>query len=150
MATTVLVNNSNRILNNSFLRAAVSSVALDASVLEFFTLPVGFGQLLVESIEGLVTSLSGAYVAPAPAFDGMEFTVQSADASTTIDLLGAVRFVHAGTASARPTLVAQLDLQRRTIVRQNDRFVLSAPVIAGAGVTGTVALYVRGERIQTG
>jgi len=150
MATTTLTNNSNRLLSNVFMRGAVSSVAFDAAIVEAFVFPAGFGQLLVENIQAIITGFSGAYVAPAPAFDGCNFDIQSQDATTTIDFLGSSRFVHIGTASGRPTLAAFIDCQRRTVIRQSDRIIVGAPVLAGAGVTGNVILYVRGERIMTG
>lgn len=150
MATTTLSLNSNRLFDYSFLRATLASVALDAQVAEAFVLPVGFGQLLINAAAFFITSLSGAYVAVAPATEGCQMDVQSADASTTIDFVGSARFVHGGTASTRPTLVASFDLQNIVLMRQQDRILVSAPIIAGAGVTGTVGLYLRGRRIMTG
>lgn len=149
MADTALVVNSNRLLDDAYLEASSASVALDAIVFETFRLPTGFGQLIVKAATCLIGSLSGAYAAPAPAYDGIELYVLSSDLSTRIDLIGSVRFVNSGTISARPQLTIWIDLNNHVLVRQSDRFAIQAPVLAGAGVTGTVALRVRGRRIQT-
>lgn len=149
MATTTLTLNSNRLFDTAFLRGNLASVALDAQIAEAFILPSGFGQLIIVHCTFSVFSLSGAYVAVAPATEGVQVDVQSADASTTIDSFGSARFVHAGTSSARPTLTASFDLQNVILMRQQDRILVSAPVLAGAGVTGTVQLYLRGRRIMT-
>lgn len=149
MATTTLAINSNRQRNNTFLRAAVATVAVDAEVVERFVLPTGFGQCLVESVQALVSSLSGAYVAPAPAFDGAQFTILGSDATAIVDFFGASRFVNAGTTSARPTLAVYIDLNRRVLIRQQDIIQVNMPIIAGAGVTAVISCYIRGERIMT-
>ena len=149
MATTTLIVNANRLFNTAFLQVSLGSVALDAQVTEKFVLPGTFGQLILEHVMFYITGLSAAYVAPAPAYDGVLCEIQSADGSTVIDSVGTSRFVHSGTSSARPTLSAYFDMYNRTIVRQQDRVVVSAPVIAGAGATGTVGIYLRGKRIMT-
>lgn len=149
MATTSLTLNSNRLFDTAFLRGALASVALDAQVAEAFVLPTGFGQLIIVHATFSIVSLSGAYVAVAPATEGVQIDVQSSDASTTVDSFGSARFVHAGTSSTRPTLTASFDLQNVILMRQADRILVSAPIIAGVGVTGTVVLYLRGRRIMT-
>lgn len=150
MATTALTNQSNRFQSESYLTSEVAAVALDAGVAEAFILPNGFGQLLVSRISADVLSFSGAYVAPAPAFDGAQIQIQSQDGSTRIDNLGSSRFVHIGTVSARPWLSAYIEYLRYALVRQADRFVVVLPILAGAGVTGTVRFAVTGVRISTG
>lgn len=149
MATTTLSIRSNRFRNRAYLLGAVSSVALDAAIQENFILPTSpvFGQLLIESLIVSVGTFSGAYVAPAPAYDGFEVVVQ--DGTNRIDIVGASRFVHTSTISARPVLTAWFDLQNPTLMRQSDILQVQGAILAGAGVTGAISLGVRGIRFDT-
>jgi len=146
---TAFVLITNRYQSDVYLQASANAVPLDALVNEFYTLPAGFGQLLIRSVGGNVEQLSGAYVAPAPAYDGLSFYLADA-AGATMDTLAAERFVHSGTSSTRPTLqvVKELVGQRR-LMRQSDRLYITAPILAGAGVTGVVVCRLMGLRIQT-
>lgn len=145
---TVLLTVSNRWGNQSFLKNDATTVAADAQINEFFTLPVGFGNLLIREVVGTISTFSGAYVAPAPAYDGFSFYIANA-AVAEQDYLGAVRYVHAGTVSARPTLVAGIEFVHSRLLRQDERFYVTSPIIAGAGVTVTVTCRLLGVRIDS-
>jgi len=150
MAVTALIAASNRYGSDYALRGDTSTVALDAVVAEYFTLPTGFGSLLIKNCIFQLSALSGAYVAPAPAYDGVMCFIVSSDGSTWVDNIGSMRYVHIGTSSARPTLSVSFDLNHPTLLRLGERLVVTSPVLAGAGVTGTVTVVIRGARFQTG
>lgn len=144
---TALTVVSNRLGGYVVLAATVTSVAADAAIAERFTLPSTFGDLLIYAVESEIGAFSGAYVAPAPAYDGSRFRLIDG-ALATIDFLGSARFVHYSTASARPMLTSWLDLQNTTVLRGNEELLISAPVLAGAGVTVTVVCRLRGLRLD--
>lgn len=147
MATTsTTVRSNRRDPAECTIGATVTGVALDATVLEFFRLPTNFGDLLIRTLMCDVTALSGAYVAPAPAFDGALFAVY--DPNSFVDCLAAVRWVNYSTASARPQLAATFEFQHPALVRQNELIAVQMPIMAGAGVTGSVDLFVRGVRLR--
>lgn len=151
MATTTLTIASNRLKTRSFLIGSSVTVPVDASVAEIFILPTAprFGQLFAEFVEVVVGTLSGTYVAVAPATEGAEIAVVGGDGTSRIDGCGSARFVNVGTVSARPQLVASWDLQNGLLIRQQDQIIVGAPVIGGAGVTATVSLFIRGIRFMT-
>lgn len=140
---------SNRYGPNSFLSVGVGGVAVDSSVSEFFTLPPGYGDLLVKRVGATISNFSGAYVAPAPAFDGFEFNISDTTGGSGYDIMGAVRFVHRGTQTARPVFTAVLELDERALFGRLDRLYVLAPVIGGAGVTVDLTCFVLGIRINT-
>lgn len=149
---TDLVNRGSRYGPNVMLSVSVPTIALDAQVNEFFQLPTGFGDILIRRIVGTVGTFSGAYVAPAPAFDGLHFYITDDQGGTTYDFLGSARFVHMGTTSARPVLNAYLEHFERTLLRgsgMRERLYIQAPILAGAGVTGTIVCNIMGQRINT-
>lgn len=129
------------------ISGSVASVALDANVAELFTLPTGFGDMLIELVHVGLGTFSGAYVAPAPAYDGPVFGIYGSD-GVLKDIIGSMRWVHYGTASARPTLAAFIAPQWRVLIRQNERFYVNIPISAGAGVTGSVDIVARGVRLK--
>lgn len=149
MATTDLSVRSNRLFSDSSLQGNSTLVALDANVAELFRVPAGYGSILVKSAIVQISALSGAYAAPTPAYDGVMVYVVSPDSSTWVDNIGVMRFVNNGTSSARPVLSASFDLNNHTLVRMFELIVVTCPIIAGAGVTGTVSLVIRGQRFQT-
>lgn len=150
MAITTLVARSNRLGPRNFLYATVSGVAVDAQVGELFRLPVGYGQMHLEAVMCTIDTLSGAYVAVAPAFDGVELAILSPDGTTRVDIIGAERFVVRGTASARPAFAVTFDFNNKVLMRQDELIFVSAPAIAGAGVTAVVGCFIRGVRFSTG
>lgn len=149
MAQTTLSLISNRRTSEVTLNGTVATVALDATVSETFVLPSGFGALLIYRCRFSISQLSGAYVAVAPAFDGIQGSVVSTDGAGLFDLLMNERFVVTGTQSARPVLTTFKELFRPALMRQSEQVNISAPIIAGAGVTGTVSCALMGQRIQT-
>lgn len=149
MADTTLVNQNNRFLDEAFLRAGVASVPLDAMVAETFFLPVGFGQLHIKFVGVLLGLFTGTYVAPAPAYDGAEVYILSSDLSTRIDGIGAKNWTNVGTITARPQLSCSFDMQNFVLMRQSDRITITAPIMAGAGITGTLQVTIRGRRMMT-
>lgn len=147
MATTPLTIRSLRYGAATTISASVSSVALDAIVNEIFTMPAGFGDMLIEYVFADIDTLSGAYVAPAPAYDGLNFSIYDSNGALA-DSIGASRFVNYGTSSTRPYLASTVNPDFRMLIRQNERFHISAPIIAGAGVTATVFFLARGIRLK--
>lgn len=148
MATTTLTLRANRSGSTVYLGTSVASVALDATVDENFILPVGFGDLLIQTVRLTISSLSGAYVAPAPAYDGFVCSIGSVVAGDVADLVCARRFVNTLTQTGRPVLDIVYDVVRVVLCRQNERIQVAAPLLAGAGVTGTVSCAVRGIRTR--
>lgn len=146
---TVLAIASNRYGPNSFLIAGATGVAADASLSEFFTLPPGYGDLLIKRAGVIISNFSGAYVAPAPAYDGVRFEIVDSSGSTTYDMLGASRFVHVGTVAARPVLSVVIEFDERCLMGRLDRLYIFAPVLAGAGVTADVSCRLTGVRINS-
>lgn len=144
----VLTIRSNRLGSVVLLALDVTSVPLDAEVTEDFTLPAGFGDFWVDFVEAGISAFSGAYLAPAPAYDGIGIAIYSAGA--VVDILGDRRFVNVGSQSARPVLNTSMELYRRTIFRQTETITISTAILAGAGVTGTVSLRMRGLRATSG
>lgn len=148
MATTTMTVLSNRRQDIACVVGTVTSVPLDAVMNEFFRLPVAFGDLICESVETELHTFSGAYVAPAPAYDGHRISVIDQNVTSVCDWIGTERFVHEATASTRPVLAVWLDLQNKVLVRQNEYINVSAPILAGAGVTATLILRCRGRRLR--
>jgi len=148
MATTTLTLVSNRLGAHVSLVGTVTTVAADAQINERFILPVGFGDLWIRALKAVVFSFSGAYVAPAPAYDGLGMgIIDSAEAATADELL-AERFVHSGTSSTRPTLSISKELFSYRIFRQAERAYVQAPILAGAGVTVSVQCFLMGLRTK--
>lgn len=145
MALTPLVIASNRLLNEVFLGASVTLVPADAAINERFSLPGGFGDLALHYAECTLSAFSGAYVAPAPAYDGAKIGIIDSQQVSNIDSIGAGRFVHY---SSPVTLIAAVELYRRTVFRLADQMICSAPIVAGAGVTVTLTCRVRGIRLK--
>lgn len=150
MATTTLAITSNRELAETFMQGTSAGVPLDAVIGEYFILPLTFGDLHLSRIKLTLYSLSGAYAAPTPAYDGFSIHVQNTNGTTEVDTIGAERFVNVSTASARPVLEVQIDLHHRILIRQTERIVVEAPILAGAGVTATLACAIRGTRLRIG
>lgn len=148
MATSTLAILANRLGGHVLLGKAVTGVAVDAPVAENFVLPTGFGDLYVDMVNASLSALSGAYVAPAPAFDGFNFGILSSDAATQQDYLGDARWTNVSTSSARPIFAATVDPNQRTIYRQGELLIVTAPIIAGAGVTATITVLMRGLRLR--
>lgn len=152
MAITTLAISSNRLGATTVLFADTTSVALDAAISESYILPTAprFGALLIETILIQISGLSGAYVAPAPAYDGAGVRLLSPDGATLQDVVGSYRFVNVLTQTARPALHAWIDPERRVLMRQQELLTVYGPVLAGAGVTGIVTCIVRGTRLFAG
>lgn len=148
MAVTQLVLQSNRWLDKSHLSGSVSAVAIDAAVGETFQLPEGFGQLLVERMFVSIDTLSGAYVAPAPAYDGVAVYLVDSSINTAIDTLYTMRFVNTSTQTTRPALTTCVEFWTPVLVRQREAFQVNAPILAGAGITARVVLRATGRRIM--
>lgn len=144
----VLTAVANRIAGKVLLKASEASIAVDAVINRTYTLPAGFGDLLMETWEAELHTLSGAYVAPAPNFDGFRLASTSTAASTDADILGSRQWVNEGTVSARPELTTFVDLHNKVLIRQDETLVLRAPIIGGAGVTATIAIRIRGLRLR--
>lgn len=147
---TALVTQANRFGSQVSLEGSALTVALDAQVNEAFTLPTGFGDLLIRSVSASVEDLSGAYVAPAPAFDGPWLYLTDARAITIVDSLAHVRFVNYGTGTARPKLGITIEFQWYRLMRRDEQLFVRMPIIAGAGVTGSIVVRMMGSRINTG
>lgn len=145
MALTTLVLASNRFLSEVFLTNNVGSVAADAAILERFQLPTGFGNLALSYVEAVVGNFSGAYVAPAPAYDGLKVSIVDGTNTTVVDSLGSGRFVHG---YSGPSLFVTFELFRRTVLRQGEQLRITAPILAGAGVTVAVTCALRGIRLN--
>lgn len=145
---TQLVTSSSRFGADGYLAVGATSVPADAQINEFFTLPASFGDILMRSVVASISTFSGAYVAPAPAFDGFSFYIADASVAEQ-DYLGAVRYVHAGTASARPTLVGHIEFLQPRLFRTVERLYVTSPVIAGAGVTVSVTCRIMGLRLRS-
>lgn len=148
MALTTLAIRSNRLLSAVMLDGSVSAVAIDAAFSERFILPAGFGDLLIELIEASVASFSGAYVAPAPAYDGVKFAILDQNAADNVDVVGAQRYVLGSQVTTTPQLFAVYELFRNTVLRQGEQIQVNSPALAGSGVTATVRLRIRGVRIK--
>lgn len=148
MATTNLVLASNRFLARVLLTGSSAAVPADAAISENFRLPAGFGDLALESAEASIAGFSGAYVAPAPAFDGARLGITDSVAATVQDIVGSTRFVNAGTASGRPELYTVVELFHLTIFRQAELMNVAVAILAGAGVTVSVNLRIRGVRLK--
>lgn len=147
MATTAMTLISQRYGGDACCAGTVTSVPLDAAMGELFTLPAGFGDMLVKFFEVELGALSGSYVAPTPAYEGMRLKVTD-PTTTSVDILGAFRFVHYSTSSARPALTISRDLNRPVLFRQTERIQIDAPILAGAGVTGNVVCRIVGLRLR--
>lgn len=149
MATTDLVVVANRYRDRAVLSVNVTGVALDAAVSENFRIPAGFGDLLLEQLMVQVNALSGAYAAPTPAYDGFNIDIVDPNAGTVIDTLGGARWVNVSTESARPVLRTYYEPTLvPALCRQLELLQVTAPIIAGAGVTGQIRIRMRGIRLR--
>jgi len=146
---TALVTLSNRNGPLSALGATATTVPVDAAVSEFFTLPAGYGDLLIIGMNAAISSLSGAYVPPTPLRDGPWFTITDSQGITTLDSLGSVEWTHASTSATRPLLVANIELFRPRVLLLGERLYITSPIIGGAGVTASVQCRLTGQRINT-
>lgn len=130
------------------MQGTVASVPLDAAMGEYFILPAGFGDIALNRLSITIYSLSGTYVAPAPIYAGISVHIQNATGTTEVDTVGTTPYVNVSTSSARPVLEVNFDLVRRILFQQNERLVIEAPVIAGAGITASVDCRLRGTRLR--
>lgn len=146
---TDLVARGSRFGPNVMLSVSVPLIAADAQINEFFQLPAGYGDVLIRRVVGAISTFSGAYVAPAPAYDGLHFYVTDSQGGTTYDFIGSGRFVHMGSAV---TLNVSIECFERTLLRGSgtrERLYIQAPILGGAGVTVTVNCQIFGQRINT-
>lgn len=148
MALTTLGITSNRFLSAVMLYGASAAVAVDAGSSERFELPAGFGDLALHAVMAQVGSLSGAYAAQVPPYEGVKWTIGDSAATTNVDFLGSVRMVDVGTQSTRPVFCVGIELFRPTILRQREQLTISMPIIGAGAVTATVECFVRGVRLK--
>lgn len=146
---TVLVTQANRIGAHVSLEGNALTVAADAQINQAFTLPVGFGNLLIRSISATLEDLSGAYVAVAPATEGTWLYLADSRAITIVDSLAHLRLVNFGTATARPKLGATIEFYSRRLMRRDEQLFIRMPILAGAGVTVSIVCRMMGLRTQT-
>lgn len=123
--------------------------AVDAAWGEYFYLPDGFGHMLIQHLDFIVSSMSGVYVAPAPAYDGLYAYIMGSDEVTLQDSIGSGRFVNIGGTATTPQLCVSFEYYSFPLLRQGERVAMAAPPIGGAGVTATVACRVRGIRFYS-
>lgn len=148
MATTPLVIRSNRLLNYTFLDAAVAAVAIDAQQVEQFSLPAGFGDLWLCQASIAYSSLSADKVDPTGPRIGSRMRVISSDVTQVVDDIGTAEYYSTGATAARPVLSASWEKLRFVLVRQQELIQIVGTILAGAGATATITLQLRGIRMR--
>jgi len=145
---TALVTQANRFGAQVSLEGSALTVAADAQINEAFTLPAGFGSLLIRSLSASLEDLSGAYVAVAPATESTWLYLSDSRAITIVDSLAHLRLRNFGTATARPKLGATVEFQTSRLMRRDEQIFIRMPIMAGAGVTVSIICRVMGTRIE--
>lgn len=148
MADTALVRIANRMGAMVYFSGTSSTVAIDAQVAETFFFPQEVGDVMVYAARAFTGAFSGAYVAPQLAPPAISLDVVSQDLATYIDTIGAEPAQ--GRRTAQVAVIAQFNPFFGVLVRRNERLIVVAPVMAGAGVTANWVLEVRALRLPIG